>query len=272
DANTFQSNSTVSATGVKAVRSEHYLDDYGFQVQGPIYIPTLLKKDGYVKLFFMGAYQGYREGTPDPILTSYPQPEMRTGDFSKLVNGLGVPIPIYDPLTATYDASGNILTNRQQFPGNIIPANRLDPVAKAVTKYMPLPNISTPGATYSSQDFTVAGLFDKDKYYNLTMRFDANIGSKHRLFFSEASNDRTENRPANGIVGIGEDGQLPFQRINDRYVLDWTATLTPTTVLDVRAANNRFIEKGTGIDNDGFDLTSLGLPKSLVSQLPSPQY
>jgi hypothetical protein len=272
DANTFQSNATVPPGGGKATRSEHYLDDYGFQVQGPVYIPKLLKKDGYIKLFFMGAYQGYREGTPDPILVSYPQPEMRTGDFSKLQNGAGVPIPIYDPLTAVYDASGNIVTNRQQFPGNIIPANRIDPVAKAVTKFMPLPNITTPGATYSSQDYTVSGLFDADKYYNLAMRFDINIGSKHRLFLSEASNDRTENRPVNGIVGIGEDGQLPFQRINDRYVLDWTATLSPTTVLDVRAANNRFIEKGTGADNTGFDLTSLGLPKSLVSQLPSPQY
>src|ERR1017187_4360516 len=181
DANTFQNNST------SIPRTEHYLDDYGFQVQGPIYFPKLLKKDGYIKLFYMGAYQGYREGTPDPVLVSYPQPEMRTGDFSKLVNGSGVPIPIYDPLTATYDASGNILTNRLQFPGNIIPASRIDPVAKLVTKYMPLPNITTAGQTYSQQDFTLAGQFDADKYYNLTMRFDWNIGNKNRVLISEAS-------------------------------------------------------------------------------------
>ena len=266
DANTFQNNST------SIPRTEHYLDDYGFQVQGPIYFPKLLKKDGYIKLFYMGAYQGYREGTPDPVLVSYPQPEMRTGDFSKLVNGSGVPIPIYDPLTATYDASGNILSNRLQFPGNIIPASRIDPVAKLVTKYMPLPNITTPGQTYSQQDFTLAGQFDADKYYNLTMRFDWNIGNKNRVFISEASNDRTENRPTNGIIGVAEDGQQPFQRINDRYVVDWTSTITPTTVVDIRIANNRFIEKGTGAANAGFDLTSLGLPKSLVSQLPQPQY
>ena len=43
-------------------------------------------------------------------------------------------------------------------------------------------------------------------------------------------------------------------------------------VVDIRAANNRFIEKGTGQANLGFDLTSLGLPKSLVSQLPQPAY
>jgi hypothetical protein len=267
DANTFQNLST----GIP--RTTHYLDDYGFQVQGPIYVPKLLKKDGYIKLFYMGAYQGYREGTPDPVLVSYPQPEMRTGDFSKLVNGTGVPIPIYDPLTAKYDpVTGNVITQRQQFPGNIIPASRIDPVALAVTKYMPMPNITTPGQTYARQDFTLPGLFDADKYYNLTMRFYWNIGSRNRVFISEASNDRTENRPTNGIIGVAENGQQPFQRINDRYVIDWTSTITPTTVVDIRIANNRFIEKGTGAANTGFDLTSLGLPTSLVSQLPQPQY
>jgi hypothetical protein len=65
-------------------------------------------------------------------------------------------------------------------------------------------------------------------------------------------------------------GQQPFQRINDAYVLDWTTTLSPTMFLNVRASHNRFVEKGFGRDNTDFDVTSLGLPASLVSQLPSP--
>jgi hypothetical protein len=32
------------------------------------------------------------------------------------------------------------------------------------------------------------------------------------------------------------DGQQPFQRINDAYVLDWVSTLSPTTILNVRAS------------------------------------
>src|SRR5215203_3285057 len=40
DANTFQNNSVGSA------RPGHKLDQYGFQVDGPVYIPKLLKKDG----------------------------------------------------------------------------------------------------------------------------------------------------------------------------------------------------------------------------------
>ena len=83
--------------------------------------PKLLKKDGPVKLFYMGAFENYREGTPNPLIVSYPEAEMRNGDFSKLVNSPGQPITIYDPFTADYDANGNIVTPRQPFPGNIIP-------------------------------------------------------------------------------------------------------------------------------------------------------
>lgn len=267
DANSFQNNA------VGAARTEHYLDDYGGQVSGPIYLPKLLTKNSSIKLFYMGAFQNYREGTPDPLQDSFPTPEMRMGDFSKLVNSSGQPITIYDPLTAKYDESGNIITPRQPFANNMIPLSRQDPVALAVTKYMPLPNGPTQsGFRYGTHNLIISDLFDKDKYYNLTLKFDWNFGDKNRVYLREGSNDRTENRPVNGIVGIGEDGQLPFQRINDAYVLDWTSIVSPTLVLNVRASNTRFIEKGTGIDNEGFDLTSLGLPKSLVSQLPQPQY
>ena len=57
-----------------------------------------------------------------------------------------------------------------------------------------------------------------------------------------------------------------------RYVVDWVSTVSPTLMLDVRASFNRFIEKGFGRANDGFDLTSLGISKSLLAQLPSPLY
>jgi hypothetical protein len=65
DANTFQNN----ATGTP--KPTHYLDQYGFEVDGPIRIPRLLPKDGPVKLFYMGALELYREGTPNPLIVSY---------------------------------------------------------------------------------------------------------------------------------------------------------------------------------------------------------
>ena len=122
-----------------------------------------------------------------------------------------------------------------------------------------------PPTTCSSPDY-----FDKDKFYNLILKFDWNIGSKDRMYFRHASNDRTENRAGNGIDNApGTDGQQPFQRINDAYVGDWVRTITPTAVVNVRGSFNRFIEKGYGAANTGFDLAGeFGIPKSVIASLP----
>jgi len=274
DANTFQNNaipaSATNPTG-GAPRPAHYLDQWGFQLDGAVIVPHLLTKNSPVKLFYMGALEPYREGTPNPLIVSWPEPEMRTGDFSKVKNSVGQAITIYDPFTAVYDTNGNTVTARQPFAGNIIPSTRINPIAAAVTKYMPLPNqAAAAGSRYSTYNTYFPAYYDKDKFYSLILKFDWIFGSKHRAFFRHVSNDRTEDRAINGIDNKpGTDGQQPFQRINDGYVADWVGTLSPTLVLNARASYNRFIEKGFGRANEGFDLTSLGISKSLISQLPN---
>ncbi len=271
DGNTFQSNAVPQAPGVKNRRADHVLDQYGFQLDGPVYLPKLLTKNSPVKLFYLGSFENYREKTPGPLTNSYPEPEMRTGDFSKLRNATGAPIIIYDPIGAQL-VNGDPL--RTPFPGNIIPANRISPVAAAVTKFMPLPNSATPGnLQYSTNNHRLPNYVANDKFYNLILKFDWNFGDKHRAFVRHASNDRTEDRAVNGLDNVvGTNGQQPFQRINDAYVVDWLWTATPTLVVNVRGSYNRFIEKGFGRANENFNLASLGLPASLLSQIPGPAY
>ncbi|MGC8881440.1 MAG: carboxypeptidase regulatory-like domain-containing protein [Bryobacteraceae bacterium] len=264
DANTYQNNA------VGAPRPDHKLDQYGFQLEGPLYFPKLLRKDGNVRLFYLGSFENYRENWPQFLLNSYPEPEMRQGDFSKMVTADGKPIVIYNPYDYTMSGGDPV---RRPFPGNIIPQSMISPVAAAVTKYMPLPNYKTPGVRYSTSNNVNPTYAAKDKFYNLILKFDWNFGQNHRAFVRHASNDRTEDRSVNNLDNkIGTDGQQPFQRINDAYVIDWVWTATPTTVLNVRGSYNRFIEKGFGRANEGFDLTSLGLPASLINQLPTPRY
>jgi hypothetical protein len=273
NANSFQNNALGrnSAGIANAPRPNGSMDQYGFLLDGPIYVPKLLTKESKVKLFYLGTYEGYREGTPNPLRNSFAEPEMRTGDFSKLTQPNGQAVRIFDPINTTRDAAGDPI--RAQFPNNRIPANRIDPVARNVIGFMPAPNASSPGQRYSTTNFILPTYVNNDDFYNLILKFDWNFGDKHRAFIRHASNDRTEERCSNGIcAGPGMDGQQPFQRINDAYVIDWVSTINPTTVLNVRASYNRFIEKGFGRDNSDFDLTKLGLPSSLVSQLPSPAY
>ena len=69
---------------------------------------------------------------------------MRTGDFSKLTNANGDLIRIFDPHTGRTDSTGAFV--RDAFPGNIIPANRINPVAANIAKIFPIAKRSRPAA------------------------------------------------------------------------------------------------------------------------------
>jgi hypothetical protein len=255
-ANSFQNN----ANGRE--RTPTTLNIHGFQVGGPVMFPKLF--DGRNKLFFMIGYEDYFEEWPQVLTRSVPAPEFLQGDFSNLRSANNQLIQIYDPLTA--NAANNY--TRSPFPGNRIPQNRLNPIALNALRYYPAPNTTSAGAAYSQNNYYNGENFAEDNFYNLMFKFDANIGDRNRIFFRHASNDRTEMRNENGVFGPGECCQLPFQRINDHVTLDWVSTLSPTLILNVRGSYNRFIEKGLSAASEGFDATTLGLPQSLVSQLP----
>ena len=265
DANSFQNN----ARGTPRV--EHFLDQYGGAIGGPIIIPKLY--NGRDKSFFFFNYEGYREGTPTPLNLSVPAPEFLDGDFSKLVDGAGRRITIYDPQTGR-DVNGT--WTRNPFADNKIPANRIHPIARRILGVYPKPNTTTAGAAfYSQQNLFLPGgdNLDKDDFYNMVIKFDQNIGTRHHLFFRHASNDRTEDRNTNGVTrGPGQDGQHPLKRVNDAYVLDWVGTVSPTFIANIRTSWNRYVEGSRGDGNAGASPTTLGFPASLIGQIPIPDW
>ncbi len=66
-----------------------------------------------------------------------PDPAQLTGNFSNLLNAAGQKIP---DLRSGYQPADGTAFVRDLFPGNVIPANRLSPIAAAVAKYWPAPN------------------------------------------------------------------------------------------------------------------------------------
>src|SRR5437660_4841848 len=78
------------------------------------------------RTFFYFATEDYHDVQTRNATTLMPTAAERAGDFSKTTNASGVPVVIYDPLTRT------------PFPGNIIPANRINQVAANMLKYLPL--------------------------------------------------------------------------------------------------------------------------------------
>ena len=83
------------------------------------------------KLFFFGDYQHTVDNSGRTTRATIPPLAFRNGDFS------GAPTVIYDPATGNADGTG-----RQPFPGNMIPADRISPIAREILANLPPPNLS----------------------------------------------------------------------------------------------------------------------------------
>jgi Carboxypeptidase regulatory-like domain len=87
------------------------------------------------KLFFFVDYQGQRfDHPPAGSFLSVYTPAEQGGDFSALLNA-STPIQLYNPCQGTTGQNGTACVaaaTRQVFPGNIIPASMISPVAAAL--------------------------------------------------------------------------------------------------------------------------------------------
>src|SRR5215831_5402652 len=120
------------------------LDQYGFTLGGPVWIPKAYH--GKDKTFFFFAFEQYHEDQeyPSEKVASVPTPDQRKGDFSSTFDNSGRLITVYDPLTGHFDSSNKWV--RTAFPGNLIPADRINPVSQKILALYPLPNTVSAGS------------------------------------------------------------------------------------------------------------------------------
>jgi hypothetical protein len=117
--------------------------------------------------FFFTDYQGQRQTVGRAVISTVPTLLQRQGIFTEAIGGR-VPV-IYDPTTGT--------SNRAQFPGNAIPIDRLDPVARALLERYPLPTGAGTANNYRRVgDETV----DQDQY---SARLDHRFGADRDQVF-----------------------------------------------------------------------------------------
>ena len=110
------------------------LNDFGGTIGGPI------KKD---KLFYFVSYDGILTRQAANGYYTVPTAAIRSGDMS------ADPTPIYDPGTGAANGTG-----RTPFTGNMIPANKISPIAAQIAALTPLPNV--PGNLLSNNYFASA--------------------------------------------------------------------------------------------------------------------
>lgn len=250
NANTFDGNRAGKP------KTDLYWNQPGATISGPVRIPGLY--DGRDKTFFMYSYERISSEIPFPQVFTVPSAAERAGDFSQTRTATGAPVIIYDPLT-TRLVGGRYI--RDPFPGNVIPANRIDPVAAAILKYVPLPN-----AAGQTNNLLVPENNRADVYNNHAVKVDQTINQKHRFFVRFAWNHRDE---INDFMGYAKEAAPTYTHSRENVGLstEVTSVLSNTFVLSSRVG---FIRHLFTLENygDGFDPTQLGFPSSLVSQMP----
>jgi hypothetical protein len=258
NANAFFNN----ASGVKTPSFTQ--NQFGGSIGGPVHIPHLY--DGRNKTFFFFTDEDFQLRQGVAFVTTVPTAAQRQGDFSSTRAANGSVIPIYDPLTTVKDPNRPGFYIRQQFPGNVIPSNRFDNTA---TKLLPLmfPAANTLGTATGSNNW--AGNSSAGGQNNeAVLRMDHNISDKQHLFgrYTYWANTNLAIDPlGNGICA----DRCSETYANNNVALDDVYILTPTTILSIRASYLRFAFNRTPL-NLGFDLTKIGWPASLKSQIQFP--
>lgn len=165
---------------------------FGASLGGPIWIPKIY--NGHNKTFFFLNYEGNRHSQGSNASTAtVPTALERTGDFSQTLVEGGLPAAIYDPNTGVMQSNGKVI--RQQFPGNVIPENRINPVAKIYASYYPLPN-HAPLAGTSNKNNYIGG--STQQYHNdrWTGRLDQIWSAKQSTHFSITAFDDANAQPS----------------------------------------------------------------------------
>ena len=212
------------------------------------------------RLFFFANYEAFRERRSTQQIVTSPTTLERSGDFSDTRNQAGNLIQIYDPFTtqANPDVAGRFI--RQPFANNMIPQSRINAVPTNVLTYIPEPNLAGQPFTRAQNLFLQGpGPIDRNTF---TVKMDYNLNSSRRLSGRFTYDDLNWQFPKVYGTAAETDGRAVLIPRNSAS-LNYTDSLTPTLLLDVKAGYSRENEHFF-TPSEGFDITTLGFPAAFA--------
>ena len=245
-------------------RAPFRFNQFGGTVGGPVMIPKLY--DGRNRTFFFFNTEIVRFIQGQTFTATLPDPRQLTGDFSNARLPDSRLVTIFDPTSVTANPAGGFL--RTPFPGNIVPGNRIDPVARNVGRLFPAPTAA--GAPLGAVNYTrtAGNVVPKDSY---SIRGDHNFNSANRLFARYSYDNTPYNRaPVYGdqLRNIAPTaGPQVFRRWN--AVVEDTHVFSPSLLGTFRYSATRLINFRRPY-SDGFDIESLGLPSYMRAGMVDP--
>jgi hypothetical protein len=239
----FHTNSALRARNFFNVTSgipKNILNQAGYTLGGPI------KKN---KLFFFTDWERTVRREFRSAFRTVPDEYVRRGDFSRI----GIQA-IYDPSTGSADGS-----NRQLFPGQIIPASRIDPAAAKMVELIPLPNLST-----FPNNYNATGSYQFNRYnFDFKVNYNPNDNSSLFVRYSLSPSDIFD-PPSLGSAGGdalagGQPGKAPG-RVQSASVGS-TYTITPRLLVDATLGFTRQRLGAINVDIDrNYGLEVLNIP------------
>lgn len=237
-----------------------YTDNrYGFALGGPVLIPKVY--NGKNKTFWFFTWEANKFGDPaNQQVSTVPIDPVRQGDLSPYL-ALGAAYQVYDPASTVVGANGTF--TRTPIPGNVIPRNRLDPVAVNIMKAWPSPNQATTNREFRNNFFRSSKAIED--YWTSLGRVDHTFSEKHRVFlrFDRDYWQEDKNRFFDANDNISG---IILNRINRGIALDDVYVFSPSFLMNLRygVTAQEFPEKRV---SQGFDLASLGFSNTLVNSI-----
>jgi hypothetical protein len=224
---------------------------FGATVGGPVRLPKLY--NGRDKTFFYFGYEGSRRRDGLVRTLTVPTDVQKAGDFSATTNAAGAVVPVFDP-DSTQNIGGRL--TRTQFPGNRIPAARIDPVAARVMAFYPVPNRpadSLAGANNFRANYVT--ILTRNYY---TARIDHNIGSRDRI-----SGRYIYNSDDLGRTSVFPDPAADTMNVAVRhqnyFYGSWIRTVTPNLINDLRVTYSNRVNHAHSMGLGQPWATTLGL-------------
>ncbi|MCL5742923.1 MAG: TonB-dependent receptor [Acidobacteria bacterium] len=224
-------------SGNEKVKAPLRYNVFGGTIGGPIV---------HDKTFFFFGYEGSRRHDGTNRTMTVPTELQKAGDFSRTFNQQGQMIQIFDPATTTMQNGKNV---RTQFPGNVIPKSRLDPVSLNLLPFYPVANRAPDNIT-GANNFrsNYVNLLTRD---NFTAKVDHNLGSKDKLsgrYLYNSDNATNTSVFPNPAAETNND----TLRHQQYWYMSWTRIVTPALINEFRFtySNRTNWAKSKGVGGD----------------------
>ena len=155
-------------------------------VTGPLSIPKVY--NGKDRSFFMFSWESLRNPYGTSQLGNVPTALEVGGNFSQDVNNTGKKIVISNPFSSPVNAP---------FPGGIIPASMISPIALKLMQYYPLPNRTSPGNNFEATPF------HRNTFDSFITRGDHRFSDNNSVSVTYGKRFGRSNQPDEGTNPLG---------------------------------------------------------------------